>query len=100
MTVADAAKILEVSPDLVYRLCRAGKLAHARIGLGRGVIRIDRADVDAFLESRRVAAGPPDEPEERYVRTGLGTVKLPGIIDAALAARRARLAARGRGGRG
>lgn len=59
MTVHEAAALLEVSPDLVYRLCRAGRLAHSRIGLGRGVIRIERADVEELRQSSRVEAGEP-----------------------------------------
>jgi excisionase family DNA binding protein len=41
MTVQEAAKRLEVSTGLVYKLCNMGKLGHCRIGAGRGVIRID-----------------------------------------------------------
>jgi excisionase family DNA binding protein len=40
MTVAEAAKTLEVSTRTVYALCRAGRLGCERHGLGRGAIRI------------------------------------------------------------
>lgn len=44
MTVNEAAKRLEVKPSMIYALCAAGKLAHHRIGVGRGVIRIVEVD--------------------------------------------------------
>lgn len=83
MTVAEAARALEVSPDLVYRLCRAGQLGHTRIGLGRGVIRLDHADVEAFRASRKVEAEPgPDEvePEPRIIQAPRGRVSVPDIV--------------------
>jgi excisionase family DNA binding protein len=68
MTVAEAARRLEVTPSLVYRLCRRGMLPHARVGVGRGAIRISEADLAAFLGRRRVgfaeerAPAPPGTP--------------------------------------
>ena len=62
MTVQEAARQLEVSVHLVYRLCSAGRLAHTRIGLKRGVIRIDPADLAEFRAARKVEAC--DEPDE------------------------------------
>lgn len=72
MTVAEAALILEVKPGLVYDLCAAGLLAHRRVGLGRGLIRIDRADLDAYLASSRVERrGPsPVAPAPRAASPG------------------------------
>jgi Helix-turn-helix domain len=61
MTVAEAARELEVSPALVYQLCRMGYLAHTRIGLKRGVIRIDPRDVAAFRAAHRVQAAAEAE---------------------------------------
>jgi excisionase family DNA binding protein len=90
MTVAEAARLLEVSPDLVYRLCRAGRLGHRRIGIRRGVIRIDPSDVEAFRAASRVEADAADEPDGRIVQTGRGGVRLPGILDELLARDRAR----------
>ena len=54
MTVQEAARSLEVSIGTVYVLCRAGKLAHHRIGAGRGTIRIRTEDVAAYLDGCRV----------------------------------------------
>jgi excisionase family DNA binding protein len=56
MTVAEAAKRLEVSPGTVYGLCASGQLAHERIGTGRGTIRISPESLDAFRESARAKA--------------------------------------------
>jgi excisionase family DNA binding protein len=49
MTVSEAAVSLKISSKLVYRLVGAGKLAHYRIGEGRGRIRISQEDVARFL---------------------------------------------------
>ena len=58
MTVAEAARILEVTPATVYLLCREGRLVHRRIGLGRGVIRIDPEQLDEFRRSCAVEVAP------------------------------------------
>jgi excisionase family DNA binding protein len=71
MTATEAAKLLEVSVATVYELCAAGRLAHHRIGLGRGVIRIDRPDLDAYLASSRVEARP-NPPGRQHAATGTG----------------------------
>lgn len=57
MTVSEAAKQLEVSASLIYKLCRAGKLRHYRLGVGRGVVRIDPEHVAEF--KRESEASPP-----------------------------------------
>ena len=63
MRVREAAQELGgVSESLVYGLCKAGKLEHIRVGVGRGTIRIPRAAVERFKEEGRgrvVAAHPP-----------------------------------------
>jgi excisionase family DNA binding protein len=67
VTVQQAAKVLEVSPGLVYSLCLRGKLAHTRIGLGRGVVRIEQRDIDALKAAGRVevvGASRPDPPRK------------------------------------
>jgi excisionase family DNA binding protein len=58
MTVPEAAKLLEVTPALVYKLCEAGRIRHRRIGLGRGVIRIDPEHLEEFRRSCEVAPAP------------------------------------------
>lgn len=45
LTVADAAAKLNVSPDVIYDLCANHRLPHVRVGCGRGVIRINPADL-------------------------------------------------------
>jgi excisionase family DNA binding protein len=72
VTVKDAARALEVSEALVYDLCKRGRLAHYRIGLGRGRIRIDPGQVAAFRAAcRREAtdAGPEAPPSARRPET-------------------------------
>jgi excisionase family DNA binding protein len=56
MTVRQAATTLEVSPALVYLLLKAGKIAHHRIGLGRGVIRICPESLAEYKRSCEVPA--------------------------------------------
>ena len=65
MTVNQAAAKREVEASTIYDLCRHGLLGHARIGVGRGVIRISQADIDDYLEraSVRPASAAPDDPE-------------------------------------
>jgi len=61
LTIKQAAERLNVCPATVYDLCAQRKLRHVRIGgRGRGTIRIDEADLEAFLER---AAVQPDEPD-------------------------------------
>jgi excisionase family DNA binding protein len=59
MTVAEAAKLLEVSPKTIYDLCRTGLIGHLRIGTKRGTIRIEPEDVERFrVEARAKGANP------------------------------------------
>lgn len=75
MDVREAAKRLEVSVTLIYELCHAGKLPHARIGLGRGTIRIAESDVEAYLRSARVEG--PEEGQEGVKVRRRATVLVP-----------------------
>ena len=52
ITKAQAAELLTVSEDTLDRLIRAGLLPVYRIS--KGITRLDRADVEAYIESRRV----------------------------------------------
>jgi excisionase family DNA binding protein len=54
ITKAEAAKLLTVSEDTLDRLIRAGMLPVYRISAG--ITRLDRADVEAYMESRRQRA--------------------------------------------
>lgn len=59
MSVADAAKYLGLDRTSVYRMCDARKIRHRRMGLNGGRIVLDRADLDAYLESCVVEPNPP-----------------------------------------
>jgi excisionase family DNA binding protein len=59
LTVQQAAARLRVSPSTVYTLCAQRKLGHVRVGLARGTIRIDEADLAAFLENCKVSEQSP-----------------------------------------
>jgi excisionase family DNA binding protein len=59
MTVAEAARLLEVKESTVYALCRESLLGHKRIGVGRGTIRIDPEDVEVFLAAAREKGANP-----------------------------------------
>lgn len=59
MTVSEAARRLEISRSLCYKLCEEKRLPHVRIGAkGRkGAIRITEAGLKQFLESVKVEEG-------------------------------------------
>lgn len=61
MTVPEAAKLLGIKPSTVYALCAARRLAHARYGLGKGTIRIEPADLDAYIRASRVEVARGDD---------------------------------------
>ncbi len=58
-TVKQAAQKLAISQSLVYALCKAGKIRHARHGVGRGTLRISD---DALEEYRQAAEVKPAAP--------------------------------------
>jgi excisionase family DNA binding protein len=66
LTVKQAAERLRVSVATVYQLCATRRLAHVRLGLGRGTIRIREDDLTAFLAGAAVrtpeSARPPPRP--------------------------------------
>jgi excisionase family DNA binding protein len=64
LTVKECAERLKISPACVYQLVSERKIAHARIGCGRGAIRITEQDLQAFLAGCKV---------ERHSLTGSGT---------------------------
>ena len=70
LTVKDAARILNVSPALVYTLCAQGKLEHERYGLGRGTIRIRPEALDTYRAAARVAS-PVTRPPRGAAATGV-----------------------------
>ena len=60
LTVTQVARQAGVSPSLVYAWCRERRLPHLRVGTSgrRGQIRIDPADLDAFLKTLKQDAHP------------------------------------------
>lgn len=62
MTVEEAAKQLECSAALVYKLCGKGEIGYTRIGFGRGKIMITDGDLSEYLELRRVHPTPEVDP--------------------------------------
>ena len=53
LTVQDVATELNVTCQCVYGLIDAGKLVAHRIGVGRGTIRVSRADFAEFMRASR-----------------------------------------------
>ena len=64
MSPKQAAEKIGVSDSLVYEWCAAGLLPHYRLGRKgrRGCIRIDEAELDAFLARCRQEVRPPVPP--------------------------------------
>lgn len=65
MTVKKAAERLEVSPATVYALVASGRLRCHRIGIGRGAIRIDEAQLAEFLSGTVPRVTEPVAPAAR-----------------------------------
>jgi len=55
LTVNEIAKRLNVCPSLVYGWVESGMLSHFRLGCRgkRGAIRVDEADLQAFLAMQK-----------------------------------------------
>ena len=70
-TIKEVADILKVSPATVYQLCAQRKLAHIRVGTGRGTIRIRQEDLDAFIAGATVQPEEPAAPKLPVVRVKL-----------------------------
>lgn len=85
LTVAQAAARLSLSRTAVYELCSSKQLEHFCVGADGKGIRIEAAELAAFLERRRVArASPAPSPEisprprqqRAQVRNALGLVHM------------------------
>src|SRR5579872_2359648 len=73
LTPNQAAEKAGVSTSLVYEWCAQGLLPHYRFGRQgrRGTIRIEEAELEAFLARCRQAARPPEEtPPLKHIRLG------------------------------
>jgi excisionase family DNA binding protein len=62
LTVKQAAQKLQCSAATVYQLCAAKMLRHARIGAGRGSIRIPEEAITEYLDRQMVAVSSPLSP--------------------------------------
>jgi excisionase family DNA binding protein len=62
MTVPEVARLLRLSDAAVYALCRSGQLPHHRLGQGKSAIRINKADVVAYLQGSKRGATPASSP--------------------------------------
>lgn len=51
LRVRDVATMLCVAESTVYGMCAAGKLAHIRLGCGRGTIRIPQDAIKKLTQS-------------------------------------------------
>ena len=54
LSTADAAEALGITPRTLYRFIDQGELAAYRFGR---VIRVKRADIDAFIDASRIEPG-------------------------------------------
>ena len=76
LNVSQVAERAGVSGGLVRAWVRGGELAHYRLGKKgrRGRIAIDPADLERFLQSRRVEITPPQAGRrlQRLLREGHG----------------------------
>ena len=78
LTVREVAHQLHVSPSCIYQLIESGKLAHHRIGTGRGAIRVSDSDLQKYLLSCRQEHSHSETPQRHPLkqRTTLKHLKL------------------------
>jgi excisionase family DNA binding protein len=62
LNVKEAAEALGLDESTVYRLCRAHKIPHRRMGVRGGRITFTREDLAAYLASCVVPVGAPEDP--------------------------------------
>lgn len=68
LTVKEAAARLAISVQCVYQLCSRKKLAHLRLGVGRGVLRIPESALDEFVARSIVQPDGTTAPEPTPVK--------------------------------
>lgn len=70
LTVKQAAEVAQVSLSLIYAWVAEHRLAHYRVGRGgkRGQIRIESADLEAFLAALKVEGAPSSTPLLNHLR--------------------------------
>lgn len=62
LTVKAAAEYLSLSTGGIYDMVYGGQIAYYRIGAGRGSIRFEKADLDAYLAANKVQPSPTAKP--------------------------------------
>ncbi|MCA9073983.1 MAG: helix-turn-helix domain-containing protein [Planctomycetaceae bacterium] len=75
LTVQDVAQRLRVSPQIVYALIAKGRLVAHRIGLGRGTIRVEEAELRRYLDTCKQQHAPQPASRSRK-RIRLRHIKL------------------------
>lgn len=63
LTVGEVAERLRVSLATVYQLIATNKIAHLRIGVRRGAIRVRLNDLEIYIASMLNVIEPPKEVE-------------------------------------
>jgi excisionase family DNA binding protein len=58
MTVEEAATRLGCKPGLIYKLCKAGRLGHLRVGFGRGRVVIEERHIEDYRRSVEIFPFP------------------------------------------
>lgn len=61
-TVREVAEQLGISAQSVYQLCATKKLAHLRLGVGRGTLRIPAQALNNFIKTVTVQSECPTAP--------------------------------------
>ena len=56
LRVRQVAEVMNVTVGAVYALVHAKAIPYRRVGLSNGAIRIDRSDLDAYLDACKVPA--------------------------------------------
>lgn len=51
-SLEEVAALISMSRDFVYDLCRDGRLRHAYLGRGKGVIRVRHVHLIQYLDSQ------------------------------------------------
>jgi excisionase family DNA binding protein len=64
LTAKEVAQRLAVAKTTVYLLCSESKIAHIRVGIGRGAIRISEEALEEFIKNATVPVGEANEAEE------------------------------------
>ena len=65
LTVGDVAEWLSISKSSVYQMVETGKLPVIRLGLAKGSIRFEQADILQFLADSRSSHAMADKPSTR-----------------------------------